>query len=99
MGSLLAIYSAQIEEILGEKFPKNGKPNYGLVMGIFVASAIVLLISLAAIGKENKDVDFDEEGEEHNGGDKIDGSDNQSDHNNDSDQSTTFNINNDIAVE
>ncbi|RHZ69474.1 hypothetical protein Glove_283g103 [Diversispora epigaea] len=59
LGNLIAASSAQIEAILGEKFTKNGKPNYGLVQAVFAACVMTLLIFLVAIGKEDKEVDFE----------------------------------------
>ncbi|RIA93737.1 major facilitator superfamily domain-containing protein [Glomus cerebriforme] len=59
LGVLIASSSAQIEAVLGEKFPKDGLPNYGLTQAILTACAAFCLIILALIGKEAKDVGFD----------------------------------------
>ncbi|CAG8610320.1 4385_t:CDS:2 [Diversispora eburnea] len=42
LGNLIAASSAQIEATLGEKFTKNGKPNYGLVQAIFAGCVMRL---------------------------------------------------------
>ncbi|RGB43803.1 putative metabolite transport protein YjhB [Rhizophagus diaphanus] len=58
LGVLIASSSAQIEAVLGEKFPKDGLPDYGLTQVILTACAAFCLIILASIGKEAKNVDF-----------------------------------------
>ncbi|PKY51549.1 putative metabolite transport protein YjhB [Rhizophagus irregularis] len=58
LGVLIASSSAQIEAVLGEKFPKDGLPDYGLTQAILTACAAFCLIILASIGKEAKNVDF-----------------------------------------
>lgn len=68
IGNLISASSAQIETFLGERFPKDGKPNYGLAQGIFAACTMVLLIFFIATGKENKDINFDDDDDENNGG-------------------------------
>ncbi|CAG8596654.1 935_t:CDS:1, partial [Acaulospora colombiana] len=64
LGNLIAASSSQIEAILGEKFPKDGVPNYGMTQALFVACALVLLIFFVAIGKEAKGINFVEEHDE-----------------------------------
>ncbi|CAG8548316.1 6406_t:CDS:10 [Diversispora eburnea] len=58
LGNLIASSSAQIEALLGERFTKDGKPNYGLVQATFAGSVMVLLIFLIAIGKEDKEISY-----------------------------------------
>jgi SHS family lactate transporter-like MFS transporter len=61
LGTLIASSSAQVEAKLGERFKKDGKPDYGLV--IVVSSLIVMsfIALLTALGKENKNANFIEE--------------------------------------
>ncbi|CAG8546288.1 15481_t:CDS:2 [Acaulospora morrowiae] len=61
LGNLIAASSSQIEASLGEKFPQNGEPDYGLTQAIFVACALVLLIFFVSIGKEAKGIDLSAE--------------------------------------
>jgi SHS family lactate transporter-like MFS transporter len=58
LGVLIASSSAQIEAVLGEKFPKDGLPDYGLTQAILTACAAFCLIILASIGTEAKNVNF-----------------------------------------
>ncbi|GBB95248.1 hypothetical protein RclHR1_00250046 [Rhizophagus clarus] len=58
LGVLIASSSAQIEAVLGEKFPKNGLPDYGLTQAILTACAAFCLIILAFLGKEAKNANF-----------------------------------------
>ncbi|CAG8512753.1 24225_t:CDS:2 [Cetraspora pellucida] len=61
LGVLIASCSAQIEAVLGEKFPHNGVPDYGLTQAVLTACAIFSLIVMISIGTEAKDVDFEKQ--------------------------------------
>ncbi|CAG8601472.1 16437_t:CDS:2 [Cetraspora pellucida] len=61
LGVLIASCSAQIEAVLGEKFPQNGVPDYGLTQAVLTACAIFSLIVMISIGTEAKDLDFEKQ--------------------------------------
>jgi MFS transporter, SHS family, lactate transporter len=61
LGNLISSSSAQIEAKLGEKFKKNGKPDYGLVIAVFTLIVIFLLVVLTLFSREYKNVDFIEQ--------------------------------------
>ncbi|RIB27598.1 putative metabolite transport, membrane protein [Gigaspora rosea] len=63
LGTLIASSSAQVEAKLGEVFPKNGLPNYGLTIAIMSACAMVVVIVFMSTGGEKKHVNFMEESE------------------------------------
>ncbi|CAG8669275.1 17951_t:CDS:2, partial [Funneliformis caledonium] len=65
LGSLIAASSAQIEAKLGEKFKKNGTPNYGLIIVLLSVIVMTLLVIITLLGKENKDINFIEQVEQH----------------------------------
>ncbi|CAG8833270.1 24769_t:CDS:2, partial [Cetraspora pellucida] len=58
LGNLIAASAAQIEALLGEAFPKNGVPDYGLTMAVFSACAMFGKIVLISTGCDNRNVDF-----------------------------------------
>ncbi|RGB29474.1 major facilitator superfamily protein [Rhizophagus diaphanus] len=61
LGNLISSSSAQIEAKLGERFTKNGKPDYGLVIAILTLIVIFLLVVLTLFSREYKDIDFVEQ--------------------------------------
>ncbi|RIA89870.1 major facilitator transporter [Glomus cerebriforme] len=61
LGTLVASSSAQVEAVLGERFKKDGKTNYGLTIVVLSVIVMTLLASLTAFGKENKDANFIEQ--------------------------------------
>ncbi|CAG8729032.1 30828_t:CDS:2 [Gigaspora margarita] len=63
LGTLISSSSAQIEALLGEAFPKNGLPNYGLTIAILSACAMVVVIVFMSTGGEMKHVNFIDESE------------------------------------
>ncbi|CAG8489272.1 23_t:CDS:2 [Dentiscutata heterogama] len=63
LGALIASSSAQIEASLGEAFPKGGVPDYGLVVAVMSACAMVVVIIFISTGGEQKHLNFMEEAE------------------------------------
>jgi SHS family lactate transporter-like MFS transporter len=63
LGTLVASSAAQVEAKLGERFKKNGKSNYGLVIVVLSLIVMTLLALLIALGKENKNANFIEQAE------------------------------------
>ncbi|CAG8638406.1 23409_t:CDS:2, partial [Dentiscutata erythropus] len=61
LGTLIASSSAQVEAVLGEAFPKNGTPNYGLTIAVMSACAMMIVIIFMSTGGEKKHVNFMEE--------------------------------------
>ncbi|GBB95308.1 hypothetical protein RclHR1_02510002 [Rhizophagus clarus] len=61
LGTLVASSSAQVEAKLGERFKKDGKSNYGLVIVVLSVVVMVLLALLTVLGKENKNANFIEQ--------------------------------------
>ncbi|EXX70295.1 Jen1p [Rhizophagus irregularis DAOM 197198w] len=61
LGNLISSSSAQIEAKLGERFTKNGKPDYGLVIAVLTLIVIFLLVVLTLFSREYKDIDFVEQ--------------------------------------
>jgi SHS family lactate transporter-like MFS transporter len=61
LGNLISSSSAQIEAKLGERFTKNGKPDYGLVITVFTLIVIFLLVVLTLFSREYKSIDFIEQ--------------------------------------
>ncbi|KAG9286315.1 hypothetical protein G9A89_014302 [Geosiphon pyriformis] len=62
IGSILGAYSAQVEALFAEKFAfRDGTPNYAPVQAILLVIAAVLRLVVVAFGKENKDIDFEEQ--------------------------------------
>jgi hypothetical protein len=64
LGNLISSSAAQIEAKLGEKFKKNNKPHYGLVITVLSLIVMFLLVTLTSFGKENKNIDFIEQVEQ-----------------------------------
>ena len=58
LGNLISSSAAQIEAKLGERFKKNDKPNYGLIIAVLSLIVMFSLVILTFLGKENKDVNF-----------------------------------------
>ncbi|CAG8578206.1 22243_t:CDS:2 [Cetraspora pellucida] len=63
LGNLIAASAAQIEALLGEAFPKNGVPDYGLTIAVFSACAMFGVIVFISTGSDNRNVDFMEQAE------------------------------------
>ncbi|CAG8633650.1 2544_t:CDS:2, partial [Dentiscutata heterogama] len=61
LGTLISSSSAQVEALLGEAFPKNGLPDYGLTIAVMSACAMMVVIIFMSTGGEMKHVDFMEE--------------------------------------
>lgn len=61
LGNLISSSSAQIEAKLGERFTKNGKPDYGLVIAVLTLIVVFLLVVLTIFSREYKNIDFVEQ--------------------------------------
>ncbi|RIA89869.1 major facilitator superfamily domain-containing protein [Glomus cerebriforme] len=61
LGNLISSSSAQIEAKLGERFKKDGSPNYGLIIAILTLIVVFSLVVLTLFSKEYKDIDFIEQ--------------------------------------
>ena len=59
MGNFAAAYAAQQQAWLAEHFRlPNGEPNYALTMALVEAVVFLLIIILAALGREERGKEF-----------------------------------------
>ncbi|KAG9293254.1 hypothetical protein G9A89_010625 [Geosiphon pyriformis] len=61
-GSLVGAYSAEVEATFAEKFAlPDGTPNYAVVQAVILGISTVLIIIVTALGREAKDVNFNQQ--------------------------------------